>query len=398
MFITCSSHFMPMARTIMHVDLDAFYAAAEQREHPEWKGLPVVVGADPKEGFGRGVAMTCSYEARKFGIKSAMPISQAYRLCPTAVFVRPNFPLYMAASEGVMRILRSHADKFEQVSIDEAFIDVSSKLENSSEPFYEKAQVKQSLTGPSRLMSTWGSSKTEIEKFAAAIKNEIREKEQLSCSIGVASNKLVAKIASDYKKPDGLTIVADGKEKEFLSPLPVRKLIGVGEKTELALKEIGISTIGELAALPKEFMQTEFGKFGLYLLEAANGIDNSEVEENYEIKSINRNTTFDEDTKDEAIIFATIVEMLEDAHNYLTAGNFRCKTVGIRVRFEDFETHTKEKTLAEATTGLDVMKATAKQLLQPFFIDTRKIRQVGIRLAQLEEVDKRQKLVSEYLR
>ncbi len=354
----------------MHVDLDAFYAAVEQREHPEWKGLPVVVGADPKGGIGRGVVSTCSYEGRKFGIRSAMPISQAYRLCPVAVFVRPNFPLYIAASNGVMGILRSHAGKFEQVSIDEAFIDVSGKID--------------------------GSNREEIEKFAAAIKNEIRKKEQLSCSIGVASNKLVAKIASDFKKPDGLTIVPDGKEKDFLSQLPVRKLTGVGEKTEIALKELGITTIAELASMPQDFMLREFGKIGLYLKEAANGIDDSEVEENYEIKSINRNTTFDEDTKDEAFILAAIDEMLEDAHNHLSADNFRCRTVGIRVRFEDFETHTKEKTLSEATTSLDVMKVTAKQLLQPFFSDARMIRQVGIRLANLEEVDKRQKLVHEF--
>lgn len=354
----------------MHVDLDAFYASVEQRGHPEWKGLPVVVGADPKQGNGRGVAMTASYEARKFGIKSAMPISQAYRLCPTAVFVRPNFPLYAAASEAVMKILRSHAGKFEQVSIDEAFIDVTAKL---------------------------SSSKDEIEKFAAAIKNEIREKEQLSCSIGVASNKLVAKVASDFRKPDGLTIVEPGIEKVFLSQLPVRKLIGVGEKTELALKELGISTIGELASTPQDFMIKEFGKVGIYLHEAANGIDDSEVEENYEVKSINRNTTFDEDTKNEAIIFAAIDGMLEDAHSCLTTGNFRCRTVGIRVRFEDFETHTREKTLSEPTTDINLMKATARQLLQQFFTDSRKVRQVGIRLAQLEEVDRRQKLVQEYL-
>lgn len=360
-----------MPRTIMHLDMDAFYASVEQREHPEWKGLPVVVGADPKEGFGRGVAMTCSYEARKFGIKSAMPISQAYRLCPTAIFVRPNFPLYLAASESAMAVLRSHCDKFEQVSVDEAFIDVTAKLSDSS--------------------------KGEIEKFAAAIKNEIREKEQLSCSIGAASNKLVAKIASDYRKPDGLTIVEPGDERVFLSPLPVRKLIGVGEKTELALKELGISTIGELASTPQDFMIKEFGKMGLYLHEAANGIDDSEVEENYEVKSISRNTTFDEDTRDEATIFAAIDEMLEDAHIYLAAGNFRCKTVGIRVRFEDFETHTKEKTLSEATTDISTIKKTAKQLLQQFFSDSRKVRQVGIRLAQLEEVDRKQKLVQEYL-
>lgn len=359
-----------MSRTIMHIDLDAFYAAVEQREHPEWKGLPVVVGADPKQGNGRGVVSTCSYEGRKFGIRSAMPISQAYRLCPAAIFVRPNFQLYTAASEAVMGILRSHVDKFEQVSIDEAFIDITTKISNSS--------------------------RDEIEKLAAAIKEEIREKEKLSCSIGVASNKLVAKVASDYKKPDGLTIVEPGDEKEFLSPLPVRKLIGVGEKTELALKETGINTIGEIASTPQDFMIDEFGKMGLYLHQAANGIDNSEVEESYEIKSINRNTTFDDDTKDEAIIFAAIDEMLEDAHNYLTAGNFRCKTVGIRARYEDFETHTREKTLPEATADLGLMKATARQLLQQFFTDSRKIRQVGIRLAQLEEVDKRQKLVNEY--
>ncbi|MEK6838096.1 MAG: DNA polymerase IV [Nanoarchaeota archaeon] len=361
-----------MPRVIMHVDLDAFYAAVEQREHPEWMGKPVVVGADPKGGKGRGVVMTCSYEGRKYGIRSAMPISKAYRLCPTAIFTPPNFPLYTAASDAVMNILRSYSDKFEQVSIDEAFIDVSGKFGNSR--------------------------REEIESFAVAIKNEIGEKERLSCSVGIASNKLVAKIASDFKKPDGLTIVAAGKEKEFLSQLPVRKLIGVGEKTEAVLKEIGINTIGELAALPVDFLHKEFGKYGIYLHEAANGIDDSEVEENYEIKSINRNFTFEQDTKDEARIFASVDEMLEDAHNYLTAGNFRCKTVGIRARYEDFETHTREKTLPEATADVDLMKATARQLLQPFFSDRRKIRQAGVRLAHLETVDRKQKLIQEYFK
>lgn len=361
-----------MPRIIIHIDLDAFYASVEQREHSEWQGKPVVVGADPKQGKGRGVVMTCSYDARKFGIRSAMPISKAYRLCPQAIFTPPNFPLYTAASDAVMNILRSFSDKFEQVSIDEAFIDESGKFGNSH--------------------------RDELESFAAAIKKEIREKEQLSCSIGIASNKLVAKIASDFKKPDGLTIVANGNEKQFLSPLPVRKLIGVGEKTEAVLTGMGINTIGELAALPQDFLQKEFGKYGIYLHEAANGVDSSEVKENYEIKSINRNYTFEEDTKDEQLIFAAIDEMLEDAHNALTANNFCCKTVGIRVRFEDFETHTKEKTLNEATTDINAMKATIKKLLRSFFSDKRKVRQVGIRLAHLEEVDKGQKMVSEYFR
>ncbi|MBI2144457.1 DNA polymerase IV [Candidatus Woesearchaeota archaeon] len=359
-----------MPRMIMHIDLDAFYAAVEQREHPEWKGLPVVVGADPKGGKGRGVVMTCSYEARKFGIRSAMPISRAYKLCPTAVFTPPNFPLYLAASEAVMGILRSYGSKFEQVSIDEAFIDVTAKI---------------------------GCSKSEIEKFAAAIKNEIREKERLGCSIGVASNKLVAKMASDYKKPDGLTIVDFGKEKEFLSLLPVRKLIGVGEKTEAVLKEIGVDTIGELAAVPEESMQKQFGKYGIYLHEAANGMDNSEVEENYEMKSISRNLTFEEDTKDELLIFAAVDEMTEDARSSLMQNSFCCRTIGVRIRFEDFETHTKEKTLGEATTDLGIMKKLARQLLQPFLSDARKVRQVGIRLTHLETKDNKQRLVNEYI-
>lgn len=353
----------------MHADLDAFYAAVEQREHPEWKGKPVVVGADPKGGAGRGVAMTASYEARKFGIRSAMPISKAYRLCPTAIFTPPNFRLYTAASEAVMSILRSHADKFEQVSIDEAFIDVSSRV----------------------------ASKSEMEKFAAAIKKEILGKEKLSCSIGVGSNKLVAKIASDYKKPDGLTIVTAGKEKEFLSPLPVRKLIGVGEKTEIVLKQMGVNTIGDLAALPKELMLKEFGKTGLYLNEAANGIDSSEVEENYEIKSINRNYTFEEDTKDEAAIFAAIGEMLEDAHAAMTGNGFSCKTIGVRVRFEDFETHTKEKTLNEATADISTIKTVAKKLLRSFLSDKRPIRQVGVRFANLEQGKGSQRLMRDFL-
>lgn len=359
-------------RTIMHIDLDAFYAAVEQREHPEWQGKPVVVGADPKQGTGRGVAMTASYEARKFGIKSAMPISRAYKLCPTAIFTPPNFPLYTAASDAVMDILRSHSEKFEQVSIDEAFIDVTAKVSRGD--------------------------KNKIETFAVAIKNEIRQKEKLSCSIGIAANKLVAKIASDYRKPDGLTIVAAGREKEFLSPLPVRKLIGVGEKTEAVLKQMGVNTIGDLAALPNEFMLKEFGKIGLYLHEAANGVDNSEVEECYEVKSINRNYTFEEDTKDHELIFAAMNEMLEDAHSSLTQNNFRCKTIGIRARFEDFETHTKEKTVKEATKDLALIKTTAKTLLQPFLADKRLIRQVGIRLAHLETADTRQKQVSEYFK
>ncbi len=358
-----------MARIIMHVDMDAFFAAAEQREHPEWKGKPVVVGADPKQGKGRGVVATASYEARKFGIKSAMPISKAYKLCPTAIFARPNFQLYISASESVMKILRSHSGKFEQVSIDEAFMDLAGKAKGMD----------------------------EAAKLAAEIKKEILEKEKLGCSIGIASNKLVAKTASDFRKPDGLTIVEPGNEKEFLEPLPVRKLTGVGPKTEAMLGGIGITSIGELAAVPAGLLEKELGKFGVYLHEAANGIDESEVEENYEIKSVSRNLTFEEDTRDKALVLAAIEEMARDACASLKESGLSCRTAGIRIRFEDFETHTKEKTLAEATADSPIVTKTAKQLLQPFFSDKRKIRLVGIRLSHFQQRDQKQRMMQEYV-
>jgi DNA polymerase IV (archaeal DinB-like DNA polymerase) len=358
-----------MVRIIMHMDLDAFFASAEQREHPEWKGKPVIVGADPKDGKGRGVVSSPSYEARKFGIHSAMPISRAYKLCPTAVFVLPNFNLYIPVSKAVMTILRKFGDKLEQVSIDEAFIDVSSKVKNMK----------------------------EASVLAEKIKTEILKKEKLTCSIGVATNKLTAKMASDFKKPSGLTVVEPGDEKKFLAPLPVRKLIGVGAKTEIVLKGMNINTIGELAGLSKEMMKKDFGKFGLYLHDAANGIDGSEVDEGkYERKSINRNNTFEKDTKDPKVVFAAIDSMAKSANSSLTAGNFNCKTVGVRLRFEDFETHTKEKTLDKPTTDLDLIKKTIKELVTEFFNDKRKIRLVGIRMTNLETADKKQKKVSEY--
>jgi DNA polymerase IV (DinB-like DNA polymerase) len=207
------------SRIILHIDMDSFYASVEMHERPELRGKPVVVGADPKNGKGRGVVATCSYEARAFGIRSAMPISQAFVLCPHAVFLPSDFPLYARISSDIMNILRSYGFRSEQVSIDEAFLDVS-----------------------------------PLGSFAAAyalagrIKTVIRTNMGLSCSVGVAPAKIVAKIASDFKKPDGLTIVEPGNAAAFLAPMPVRKIPGIGKKSELELHELGIRNIGELAA------------------------------------------------------------------------------------------------------------------------------------------------------
>ena len=199
--------------------MDHFYTALEEREHPEIKGNPVIVGSDPKEGKGRGVVSTSNYEARKSGVRSGMPISQAWRLCPRAVYLPPNFPLYIKVSDEIMEIARKYAGKFEQWGIDEAFLDVSDKVDD------------------------W----VGAELLARQIKQEIKEKEGITASIGIGPNKLVAKVASDYQKPDGLTIVKEEEVEKFLDPLPVRKLLWVGRKTEAKLKELGVNTIGDLA-------------------------------------------------------------------------------------------------------------------------------------------------------
>jgi len=243
-------------RVILHVDLDAFFPSVEVREHPELKGKPVIVGADPKEGKGRGVVSSASYEARKFGIKSAMPISRAWKLCPQGAYLRPHFDLYIPASNSIMKILKSHADKFEQGGIDEAYLDISSQVKDFD----------------------------EASEFAGKLMEEVLDKEKLTCSIGVAPNKMLAKIGSDFKKPYGFTVIREEDAKEFLSTLKVRKIPGVGPKTERRLKDLKIETIGDLAAINPEQLTRLFGVWGSRLHEYASGIEYSEVIVGYETK------------------------------------------------------------------------------------------------------------------
>jgi DNA polymerase IV (archaeal DinB-like DNA polymerase) len=293
-------------RVILHVDLDAFFPSVEVREHPEFKDKPVVVGADPKEGKGRGVVSSASYEARKFGIKSGMPISRAWKLCPDCVYLRPHFDLYVRASNNVMGILKSHADKFEQGGIDEAYLDISSQVKDFD----------------------------EAKAFATSLMEEVLEKERLTCSVGVAPNKLVAKVASDFKKPYGLTVVKQEEVKEFLYPLDVRKIPGVGPKTERILKESNIGTISDLATTKPEILTRLFGVWGARLHEFANGIDSSKVIEEYETKSIGRDTTFEKDADDEKQILRVLDELAEEVHEDVIANSFKFKTITVRVRYQ----------------------------------------------------------------
>jgi DNA polymerase IV (DinB-like DNA polymerase) len=342
-------------RVILHVDLDAFFPSVEVREHPEFKDKAVVVGADPKEGKGRGVVSSASYEARKFGIRSAMPISRAWKLCPDCIYLRPHFDLYVPASNSIMRILKSHADKFEQGGIDEAYLDISRRVTD-----FDAAR-----------------------EYAKKIMEEVLEKEKLTCSIGVGPNKMVAKIASDIKKPYGLTVVKEEDVKEFLFPLDVRKIPGVGPKTERILKESNIGIISDLATTKPEILTRLFGVWGARLHEFANGIDSSEVVEEYETKSIGRDTTFEKDADDDEQILQVLDELSEEVHEDVIANGFKFKTITVRVRYQHFDTHTRSKSLLFPTNDLDILRNNAKRLIAPFLRGNKKVRLIGVRVSNL---------------
>ena len=351
-------------RIIFHVDMDHFFTAVEEREHPEIKGRPVVVGAPPKGGTGRGVVSTSNYEARKYGVKSGISIARAWRLCPDAVYLPVNYRLYQKVSAQIMTILRSYADKFELWGLDEAFLDVTSRVTDF----------------------------VEAEKLAQKIKKHIHEKEDLTCSIGIASNKLVAKIGSDFKKPDGLTVVRPEEALVFLAPLDVRRLLWVGKKTESRLNSMGIRTIDELASYDPAVLMEKFGVAGTQLYLSAQGIDNSEVQEHWERKSMSREITFEEDTSDTAFILGTLDSISEDLHQELVASNFVFKTTTIKVRYENFETHTRGKTLSFFTDRLKDIKKSSRDLVQDYLRCDRQLRLIGIRLSNLLSTEKQTRL------
>lgn len=345
-----------MPRIIFHVDLDAFYASVEQREKPSLRGAPLIIGADPKGGKGRGVVVACSYEARKKGVRSGQPISRAYRLCPDAVYVRPNLELYGQVSYDVMEFLRKFADKFEQVNIDEAFLDVS--------------QSCSGFGGPVEL--------------AKRIKSELKQSEELTCSIGIGPNKSVAKIASDFQKPDGLTYVDPEHVKGFLAPLPVSRISGIGEKTEQRLNELGIKTIGELAAYPPKALYKRFGKSGVWLWAIANAEEKVEVQETFIMKSIGAEHTFEIDTDYWSAVDNQLLALIDSVHERLLDEKMTYRTVMLKIRFTGFETYTRAKTLRFPTSSKDEIADAIRELSNEFRRYPKKIRLVGVRISGLE--------------
>jgi DNA polymerase IV (DinB-like DNA polymerase) len=347
-------------RIILHLDMDSFYASVEMQDRPELRGKPVVIGADPKQGKGRGVVATCSYEARAFGIRSAMPISQAFVLCPHAVFLPPDFPRYAKASADVMAILKAHGFPLQQVSIDEAFLDVSR-------------------------LGTFPAA-TDL---AVRIKDTILTHLGLTCSIGLAPTKVVAKIASDVHKPGGLTVVEPENLFSFLAPMPVRKIPGIGKKSEAVLFEMGIRTIRDLAAYDIQVLITRFGRSAIALQDIAAGIERSEVEEREGVKSVSRETTFADDTDDERLIAAMMDALAEDVCRNLSDESLHCRTVTVKVRYQGFVTKTKARTLPHYTGDTATVRTCAHTLLRDIF-DGRKIRLLGIRLSSFDTCDARQ--------
>jgi len=337
-------------RTILHLDMDAFFAAVEQRDRPELRGEPVIIGADPRGGRGRGVVSTASYEARRFGVGSAMPISQAYRRCPHGVYLPPDMEKYAHESERVMEILRRTTDLVEPVSIDEAFLDV---------------------TGSARALG-------DGETIARRLKQQIREETRLTASVGVAGSMLVAKVASDMRKPDGLVVVPPGTEAAFLAPLPVRRLWGIGPKMEEQLAKLGVTTIGELVSLDPSRLERRLGTHGHDLQRLARGQDEREVTASGAgPKSLGQEHTYGEDTDDPSRLRATLLQLADAVAARLRAHGLRARTVTLKYRDERFSTTTHARTLREPTDSGGVLFETASALFADVHQD-RRVRLLGI--------------------
>jgi DNA polymerase-4 len=340
-------------RRILHIDMDAFFAAVEQKRHPELAGRPVVIGGsgNPLE---RGVVSTASYEARKFGIHSAMPLRTAYGLCPHAVFLPVDYGEYSRVSSGIKGILREFSAEMEDLGIDEAFLDIS-----------------QSDRPP--------------EEIATEIKKRIREETGLTCSIGIAPNKLLAKIASDMQKPDGITIITEDDIETRIWPLAVRKIWGVGPKTEARLHEMNIKTIGDLASQPPGRLIERFGEaMGNYLSEASRGINESPLVTHWEPKSSSRETTFQKDTDNRKFLAKTLSELIRETVNDIQDKGWRSRTVTVKVRFSDFRTYTRARTLPEPTDSVDEISKAVFECLGRIEL-TKKVRLLGVRLSGLEK-------------
>ena len=339
---------------ILHCDLDAFFASVEQLDNPELRGKPVVVGGSRHS---RGVVSTCSYEARKFGVHSAMPVSQAYRLCPQAIFLPVNMARYQELSRQVFTILSRFSPLMEIISIDEAFLDISGCFRLYGSP----------------------------EKIGGLIKEQVYSELGLIISVGISYNKFLAKLATDLDKPDGLLIITAQEAVELLKPLPVSKIWGVGQKTEQSLNRLGIKTIGDIQALPPGWLETRFGSAGRLFWELAHGIDHRPVETGQERKSISREETFPEDINDISYLEKLTTHFAAELCAKLRREGLETASITIKLRYSDFKTITRSKTIEPGNSDL-VVTQVAGELLHKAYNGKRPLRLFGLSLGHLSPV------------
>lgn len=347
-----------MTRRIMHIDLDAFFVSVEQRENPKLKGKPVVVGGRPK---GRGVVASASYEARAFGLYAGMPLSTASRLCPQAIFIEGSFPKYRDASQRFMAILADFSPYLEPLGLDEAYLD---------------ATGFESIHG-------------SVQQMAVKIKQRIKAELGLCASVGIASSKVVAKVASELSKPDGLLDVAIGQEHSFLAPLAIGKLPGVGTKTEQKLNALGITTLGKLTSTPLTALKSHFGASGEVLHRFAKGIDDREVEPPAPAKQISRETTFAKDTRDRSFLKATLRYLGERVGTDLRQEGKQARAITLKLRYADFSTITRRQTLNQPfDSDQTIFDAGVKLLNKALSGEKRALRLIGIGVSSLTEAGK----------
>ncbi len=347
---------------IIHIDMDAFYASVEQRDYPQYRNKPVVVGGDPEQ---RGVVATCSYEARKFGIHSAMPCAHAKRLCPNAIFVRPRFELYRQISQQIRDIMFSYTDLVEPLSLDEAYLDVT--------------HSKRSFGSPTLV--------------AKAIKNEIHQVTALTASAGISYNKFLAKIASDLDKPDGLTLITEKQGPDFVKRLPIGKFHGIGPATEGKMKDLGVYTGEDLLAWDLEELKPIFGKVSDYYYHAARGVDHREVISHRQRKSIGSEKTYSEDVADEEEMLNRLRQLAEEVWQDLSSKRMTARTITIKVKFNNFVQLTRSLTLGCDIGQLEDLTSPLQDLLDKAEVKGRQVRLLGVsvsKLTLLEQVDEEQ--------
>lgn len=350
-----------MTRFILHCDLDCFFASVEMRDNPKYMGHPVIIGSDPKQGKGRGVVSTCNYEAREFGLHSGMPISQAFKNCPHGIYLRPNRTKYRSASKKVMEILESFSDKFQEVGMDEAYLDVSDPC------------------------ADWN----DVKKLAEEIQKEVFHKIGITISIGCATTKSLAKIASDFNKPNGISIFTEFNFKDMIRDLDITRIPGIGKKSKKYYNDKGIKTIGDILKISLPQMKVLFGKHGSWAWKIANGIDKRKVKEYNDFrKSISQERTFLKDTDDFNKILKKFEEINEKLHANVVKHNITYKTITLKIRFEGFITYTRSNTLSFPIQNKQRVLEEVLKLYQEFSSSKKRVRLLGIRLSNLEKSSK----------